>query len=229
MRPVNRGRAPRKYTKYQQALSDLEGRLDRYCSYCERRFLGNLAVEHIAAKSRKKSLKNAWKNFLLGCGNCNSAKGSKRTNDTDFLWPDRDNTLLAISYKKGGLVEASSSLSPGLQKKAKKLIALVGLDRHPGQTGKNKRPAKRDQRYRDREEVWSLATEKLQALAGNNNPDFRDAIAGLAKYSGFFSVWMAVFDRDPDMRRRFVAAIKGTATNCFDANWNYVRRAGGRL
>jgi len=228
MRPVERGRAPSTYSKYQDAIDDLVDRLDRYCSYCERRLPVNLAVEHMMPKSLDSAHERDWDNFLLGCGNCNSVKGKKPTNDTDFIWPDRDNTLRAFVYREGGLVEANATLPEELREKAEKLIDLVGLDRHRGQPTQ-KQPAERDKRYIQREEVWRLAERKREALARNNNEDFRTAVAELAQAEGFFSVWMSVFHDDPDMRRRFAEALKGTARNCFDANWNCVSRPGGQI
>ncbi len=228
MRPVKRGDAPNSYSRYQEAIGDLEGCLGRYCSYCERRFQVSLAVEHVVPKSLDRTRELDWNNFLLGCVNCNSVKGAKPTNEMDFFWPDRDNTLLAIDYKPGGLVEVKATLTDDQKQKAERLIDLVGLDRHPGQPAA-KQPAERDKRYMDREEVWKLAQSKREALARNNNDDFRIVIADLAKAEGFFSVWMTVFHDEPDMRRRFFEGLIGTAKNCFDANWNCVARPGGQL
>jgi len=228
MRPVTRGNAPSTYSRYQEAIGDLEDRLDRYCSYCERRFQISLAVEHVVPKSVDRTRETDWNNFLLGCPNCNSVKGATATNDSDFFWPDRDNTMLALTYKEGGTVEAKSTLHGVQRAKAENLINLVGLDRHPGQPD-GKKPAERDKRYMDRELVWKLATLKREALVRNNNEDFREAIADIAKAEGFFSIWMSVFHDDPDMRRRFALALKGTASECFDANWNCVARPGGQI
>lgn len=228
MRPVTRGDAPSTYSKYQDAIGDLEDRLDRYCSYCERRFQISLAIEHVVPKSLDGDRETDWNNFLLGCPNCNSVKGAKPTNETDFFWPDRDNTMLALTYRAGGLVEAKTTLPTDQRAKAENLINLVGLDRHPGQPA-DKKPAERDKRYMDRELVWKLATSKREALARNNNEDFRVAIADIAKAEGFFSIWMSVFHDDADMRRRFVLALKGTAEDCFDASWKCVARPGGQI
>jgi len=228
MRPVKRGDASKAYSKYQDAIGDLEDCLDRYCSYCERRFQVSLAVEHVVPKSLDPARERDWDNFLLGCVNCNSVKGKTPTNGTDFFWPDRDNTLLAIDYKPGGLVEAKATLTDAQRQKAEKLIDLVGLDRHPGQPVE-KQPAERDKRYMDREMVWKLAKLKREALARNDNDDFRTVIAELAKAEGFFSVWMSVFQDDSDMRRRFCEGLKGTAKNCFNENWDCVSRPGGQI
>ena len=74
MRPVSRGAAPRTYSSYGDAIGDLEDRLGIYCSYCERRLPVSLAVEHMAPKSLHPDRELEWKNFLLGCTNCNSVK-----------------------------------------------------------------------------------------------------------------------------------------------------------
>ena len=75
MRPVDKGVAPARYVRYQDANSDLRGRIGDYCSYCERQIETHLAVEHVQPKVRRTTLRNSWSNFLLGCVNCNSSKG----------------------------------------------------------------------------------------------------------------------------------------------------------
>lgn len=228
MRPITRVVAPRVYTRYQDAISDLENCFGRYCSYCERFFPATLAVEHVSPKSTDASRERDWTNFLIGCVNCNSVKGNKVTNDQDFLWPDKDNTLLAIEYKPGGLVVPSSIQTPQVQQKALATIELVGLDRHPGQLP-DKQPAERDCRYMDREVVWSLAQQTRHTLASNNNNEIRQLIVDLAVSRGFFSIWIATFHDDSDMRRRLVEAHVGTAQDCFENDWTLRVRAGGHI
>lgn len=229
MRPICRGRAPRKYLRYQEAIGDLEKRIGIYCSYCERCLPTGLAVEHVVPKSRSRKLRNRWANFLLGCTNCNSAKKSKPTNGRDFLWPDKDNTLRAFTYSAGGIVEIATGLSPRVESKAAKLWRLVALHRHPGQPAKKDRPGARDNRWSQREEVWRVAVRHHVILAKINTSEVREIIVDAAKRYGFFSVWMAIFVGDQDMRQRFFAAFKGTAANCFDARWHAVARPGGRI
>ncbi|MCC5884783.1 MAG: HNH endonuclease [Halomonas sp.] len=228
MRPITRIAAPQVYTRYQDAIDDLENCFGRYCSYCERFIPTGLAVEHVSPKSSDSARETDWTNFLIGCNNCNSTKGVKITNNQDFLWPDRDNTLMAIEYKAGGLVEPSVSLAPHIKQKATALIELVGLDRHPGQP-LAKQPARRDKRYMDREEVWTLAQVARRTLANNNNIDFREYIVSTAKKAGFFSIWLTVFDDDSDMRCRLVEAHAGTAKDCFENDWTLKSRAGGHI
>lgn len=228
MRPVTRGAAPAEYKQYQDAIDDLETCFGRYCSYCERHFPALLAVEHVSPKSSDRARETDWTNFLIGCVNCNSAKGNTPTNDDDFLWPDKDNTLRAIEYKAGGLVEPSPALNRSIAKKVVALIDLVGLDRHPGKP-LAKQPTDRDKRYLDREEAWRLAQSARNLLVKNNNDEIRDWIVSSVTKSGFFSIWIATFHDDPDMRRRLVEAHAGTARDCFEDDWSLKLRPGGRV
>lgn len=228
MRPICRGPAPALYSKYQDAIGDLEACFGRYCSYCERRFPALLAVEHVSPKISDPARETDWTNFLIGCVNCNSVKSDKQTNDQDFLWPDKDNTLAAITYGVGGIVQPSPTLNSTIAPKAAALIELVGLDRHPGQPAA-KQPSDRDRRYVEREEKWQLAERMRAILARNNNVDFRETIVSLARESGFFSIWLAAFHDDADMRRRLVEAHVGTAPDCFEADWSLKVRPGGRI
>lgn len=228
MRPITRGLAPKKYSKYQDAIGDLEDSFGCYCSYCERRFPALLAVEHVSPKSTDAARETDWTNFLLGCVNCNSVKSDTLTNDQDFLWPDKDNTLNALKYSTGGLVEPSPTLDPLIASKANALIDLVGLDRHPGQP-LAKRPTDRDKRYLEREQKWALAQLMRDRLRLMNNEAFRDTVVSLATQSGFFSIWMAAFEDDQDMRRRLVEAHAGTARDCFEHDWSLKKRAEGHI
>lgn len=228
MRPVVRIAAPQVYAKYQDAIGDLEDCFGRYCSYCERHFPATLAVEHVSPKSSDVTRETDWTNFLIGCVNCNSTKGDTETNDQDFLWPDKDNTLKAFEYKAGGLVEPSSTLNPHIKEKAIALIELVGLDRHPGQPPA-KQPTHRDKRYMDRENAWAVAQSAWSTLASNNSEDIRQLIVEAAKKVGFFSIWIAAFHDDPDMRRRLVEAHAGTAEDCFENDWTLKSRPGGQV
>lgn len=223
MRPITKGLAPSVYAKYQDAIADLEKHYGKYCSYCERYFPGNLAVEHVSPKSLDPARETDWSNFLIACSNCNSIKSDQPTNDKDFVWPDKDNTHLAIEYTAGGLVKPSSTLAPRLAKRVTALIELVGLDRHPGQPPE-KQPASRDDRYKQREEAWAVAQRARAALAVADHPLSRQAFVDSAVSRGFVSIWLSVFHDDPDMRRRLVEAHPGTARDCFKRDWSYKRR-----
>ena len=230
MRPVERGAAPREYAKYGDAIGDLEERLGKYCSYCERRLPIGLAVEHMAPKKphrdhRDRDRELDWENFLLGCTNCNSVKGNTEVADADVLWPDRHNTMLAFAYSRGGLVRVAGGLTPDLQRRARALMELVGLDRHS--QGEGGQPARRDQRWMDREEAWAnaeMCRANFETLGRSG--EARALVIEAARYCGFFCVWFAVFYRHIDVKSALIDAFPGTATSCFDYDGSLISRPG---
>lgn len=228
MRPITKGTAPRVYSNYQDAINDLETRFGRYCSYCERHVPVNLAVEHVSPKKTDPNRKNDWSNFLIACTNCNSAKGDTVTNDADFLWPDKDNTMLAIEYIAGGIIRPSQNINQDIKNKAEALIDLVGLDRHPGMPPE-KQPTDRDKRYADREAIWKLAQLALKQIKKNNDKDTRKYTIITAMRSGFFSIWMSTFKDDKKMRRLLIKTHTGTAKDCFDSKWVLQNRKNGHI
>ena len=145
MRPVDKGAAPTTYARYQDASVDLRARLGDYCSYCERQIETHLAVEHVQPKVWRPMLRNSWTNFLLGCVHCNSSKGNKLVALRDYFWPDRDNTLRAFEYVNGGLVRPHSNLVAFDRVRAQDTIVLTGLDKFPGNTGRE--PSASDRRW----------------------------------------------------------------------------------
>lgn len=227
MRPVDRGAAPRAYTDYRDAGVDLQNRLGDHCSYCERQIETHLAVEHVQPKSATLALSNVWSNFLLGCGNCNSCKSDTPVVVQDYLWPDLDNTLRAMQYLRGGLVEAHPALPPHLRAKALATIRLVGLDRFPGNAGRE--PSNRDLRWLKRERLWALAERYKRNLAADDSVYLRDAVVDLAVAKGMFSIWWTVFEGNVEMRRRLREAFTGTDAPCFDADEACLARAGGQV
>jgi len=227
MRPVDKGGAPAAYAKYQDAGFDLQGRLGDYCSYCERQIETHLAIEHVQPKSHVPSLSTEWSNFLLGCVHCNSSKGDTLANLLDYLWPDSDNTLRALEYSRGGLVEPNRTLPLLVQTKARATIELTGLDKHPGSPGRQ--PTSSDKRWLRRFEAWQLAEKNRQRLASNNSEEVRELIIENALGRGMFSIWWTVFAGEVDMRRRLRQAFLGTDPASFDATENVQSRAGGQV
>lgn len=227
MRPVEKGAAPAAaYANYAAALPDLEQRLGRYCSYCERYIATNLAVEHLQAKSLVPVLALSWSNFLLACVNCNSCKGDTPVTIADYLWPDSDNTLRAFEYSAGGVVAPQSTLAAPVRAKAQASVSLVGLDRVPGGAIP---PTQSDLRWLKRFETWRKANDALRRLAQNDTVELREQIVDTALATGLFSIWWTVFAVDGNMRSRFREAFVGTCTNSFDANGNLQARPGGQL
>ncbi len=225
MRPVRRGFSPlgQDYVDYQEAKPDLVARLGPYCSFCERPVLTQLAVEHIQPKGLPQytHLIGRWTNFLLACVNCNSTKKDKNVVLADVLLPDRDNTFAAFRYLPDGGIEPSTQATVNsLQALANKTLKLTGLDKAAINTlDENGKRVALD-RMSQRMEAWLAAEESKIDL--QNNPDnvlLRDYVVKLAQKTGFFSVWLAVFASDNDMKSRLIDAFPGTrSSGCFDAN-----------
>jgi len=227
MRPVDKGSAPREYANYQDAGPDLQQRLGDYCSYCERQIETNLAVEHVQPKSLLPALSLLWSNFLLACVNCNSCKGRTPITISDYFWPDTDNTLRALEYSRGGLIRPHPALSAAQQQIARATISLVGLDKDPGNAGREPNPS--DKRWFRRQEIWLLAEKDRERLNINNTTIVRELIVENALGRGMFSIWWTVFAEDVDMRHRLRDAFLGTHGGCFDVNEEPLPRTGGQL
>jgi uncharacterized protein (TIGR02646 family) len=227
VRPVDRGAAPAIYACYQDAGPDLQARLGDYCSYCERQIETNLAVEHVQPKSLVPAQGTDWTNFLLGCTNCNSSKGDAPINLVDYFWPDVDNTLRAFEYVRGGLIGPHSGLVPAMAVKASATLQLTGLDRFPGNVGRE--PTKRDRRWLRRQQAWANAERCRDILTVQDTVEVRNLIVEVATGRGEFSIWWTVFAGDADMRRRLREAFSGTHPASFDVDENPVFRAGGQL
>ena len=205
MRSVDRGPWPTgndgcriSFPRYGHAKIPLTERIGEYCSYCERP--GDLHVEHVIPKSVAKELEKEWSNLLLGCVNCNSRKLNNNDSRDQYLWPDTDDTFRAFVYRSGGRVCVNGKLAQVEWRKATALFGLVGL----GATG-----SRTDRRRRKRHQAWDTAV-KVRSLVSDDNS--RALAIEIALGTGFFSIWMAVFRNDVDMRQRLVEAFPGTRT-----------------
>ena len=223
MRPVRRGGSPqaKDFDSYTDAKPELVSRLGLYCSYCERRIPTNLAVEHIQPKALPvyADLEGRWENFLLGCVNCNSTKSNKNVQLDNILLPDRDNTFLAFTYFADGTISTSDLADEqGINQQVQDTLALTGLDKTPSVVlDENERRIAID-RVSQRLEVWAVAKESKNDINKNRgNHALRRATVHIAQGYGFFSIWMAVFQDDTDMRTRLIDAFPGTKNSgCFN-------------
>lgn len=222
MRPVRRNKSPQNndFNDYKEAKPFLVNRLGRYCSYCERPILTQLAVEHIQPKglSSYAHLIGRWDNYLLACVNCNATKKDKDVVLSEVLLPDRDNTFAAYRYSADGRIAVQSGLHGAARAAAKKTLNLVGLDKPSAKISDENVKLVAIDRVSQRMEAWMLAKRTKRLLV--SNPDsqaLRRCAVCLAKENGFFSIWMTVFDSDVDMKRSLVAAFEGTSeSGCFD-------------
>ncbi|WP_426992833.1 HNH endonuclease [Methylomonas sp. CM2] len=235
MRPVFRGNNPVDkagnvilFKNYRNAAPILKDRLGKYCSYCELKF-PQTHVEHIQPKSLEPQLENDWNNFLLACPLCNGIKNDSSINSgnlNDFFWPDKDNTFIPFVYEKDRAPQISNQLSGDLKKIAEKTLLLTGLDREPTHPKFNIRT---DERWHERNTAWGKAERAKFNLQRQPTEVMREQIIDTATSTGFWSVWMTVFQDDADMRRRLIEAFHGTCPSCFDADTQPIQRPGGRI
>jgi len=225
MRPINKGEPPATRTAVTRSYSDFKidliNRLGTYCSYCERSLGASLAVEHVQPKSIHKDLEVEWSNFLLACGNCNSIKSKKDMHLESCYWPDRDNTMIPFQYGEGGIVQITSSLNENQRDIASSTLNLTGLNRQPELTQAT------DLRWSERRTAWGKATRAKRHLQSQNTIEMREQIVDTATSTGFFSVWMTVFQDESNMKRRFIHAFPGTSVECFGESYEYLARSGG--
>lgn len=223
MRPVCRGASPQPddFKPYDKAQPFLIGRLGGYCSYCERRIATQLAVEHIQPKGLDKyaHLIGRWENYLLSCVNCNSTKSNKDVMLKKILLPDRDNTYAAFSYLKDGyVVPSDAAKAAGLYEQAQDTLKLTGLDKRKlNALDENGKQVAID-RVSQRLEVWAVAEEaKSDVVANPDSQAVKRGVVRTAQASGFFSIWMTVFQGDAEMCNQLIDAFAGTRESaCFD-------------
>lgn len=230
MRPVNKDETPKdsngqeiKFKEYQRARRYLIDTISEYCSYCERKIVTNLAVEHIEPKSilKNKHLELKWSNFLLGCTNCNSTKSDKNIVLSDYFWADSDtdNTYSIFSYDDSGVVKVSSQITE-LHKiqKATNTIKLVGLNKKPPKKNTRDWEEASDRRFEQRIQAFKDAQEQAKnySIASFKTRDFMLPLIKIAVLGGgFWSIWMRAFDNFPEVQKELINAFAGTRKEFF--------------
>jgi hypothetical protein len=139
---------------YRDAKEKLVAIIGEYCSFCERRIVSKLDVEHKAPKDVYTGERLEWRNFLLACGNCNSVKLTKHkvlllqggvlwqetTPVTYCFWPDqltperagnyKQDSYNVLQYQELGVVTPHPSIPDGpTRDRVLATMAMVGLDR----------------------------------------------------------------------------------------------------
>jgi len=240
LRPIRRGNSPignEIYPTYQKAKEDLIDRFSSgwnngrhiasYCSYCERKIETNLAVEHIKPKDGEfghPELERTWSNFLLACVNCNSTKGKKEILFYNLFLPDRDNTFYAFEYTADGMIKPRDTLSYTNKARASNTLKLLGLDKETRETYSATGNLIALDRRRQRIEIWGEAKEALLDYRDNiESQVVKKFIVKNMLLSGFFSIWMTVFDDYSEMKNQFINAIHGTReSGCFNDEANII-------
>lgn len=232
MRPVNKGAAPNAYASYGDALDDLISRLGPYCSYCEQPITHGAEVEHVQPKTLVPELETSWDNFLLGCKSCNTVKGSKPVDLNGIAFPDMDNTFRGLTFSDDGSIAIVTGLTPDQTTLIEAVVRLVKLHRHDQNAALvDDRPTKRDRRAIYRRDAWMTAQNLLaDYLEMDEHPTIANLIIrDIAPRTGFFSIWMTVFQNYPEMLNKFITAFPGTDASSFDVNGNSLHRVGGRF
>ena len=212
MRPIQKRANPKNYKEYGDAKTDLVENIGLYCSFCERHYPSDgITIEHIFCKDKYPHLHNSWRNFVFACRNCNGCKGTKEVILNEIHLPNLNNTFLSIEYLAGGLLKINPHLPIHEQRKAKNLIALVGLDKRPGHA----HFSTKDNRWQDRMNVWDLAKRYLDKYEAKTADE--EVIIDLVRTNGFWSIWMTVFQQHVEIRKRLIADFQ-VAKDCFDAN-----------
>ena len=230
MRPVERGSVPTNPTtgvrisfeKYGDAKPELLQRIGKYCSYCEKPLTQLIDVEHILPKTHFPQLKTNWHNFLISCRVCNDIKGNSKIKRKDFYWSDVDNTFRILEcHLSSGAISVNPSLSITEQVIAKNTILSF--------LARAYKPLSADKRWQERLTTLEIAQEAFRDLQKNGTPQMRNQIVRTAQGQGFWSIWMTVFQNDPDMLNRLIDAFPGTCKGCFDISGKAIPRQKGRL
>lgn len=178
-----------------------------------------LAVEHIEPKHLPANahLVGEWKNYLLGCVNCNSTKGAKPVDLDMILLPDRDNTIIAYDYAADGSVSVRSGLAAGIAAKAANTLELVGLDKPISVVEDDNGKLVVVDRASKRMEVMGIAREALLDLTADpGNNVLVKWIVRSAVAEGLFSIWYETFRNNPEVLKPLIDAHAGTReSECF--------------
>jgi HNH endonuclease len=221
MRPVTKGKCPQEngidvlFALYGEARHHLINRIGDYCSYCEIQ-ITNPAVEHVQPKNHNAALALDWGNFLLACINCNSIKGHDTIVMTDYYWADIHNTFLLFDFHPLGAVTLKNN--PHLSVNvaiSQRTLNLTGIERFGTSDA--------DRRWIKRAETWGKAEGALDYYTNNNRPvEFILQITNMATSTGFFSVWMKIFENEPPVITALKNSFPNSFTNCDTTNINRV-------
>ena len=219
MRPVNKGNIPQKldgtdktYTTYGQAKDDLRERLGSFCSYCEMNIENQPDIEHVSPKSKNPDLETEWDNFLLACKVCNTLKNNHNDDRNGYVFPDTHNTSFLYEYLEND-VKVKSDLPQNIKELAIATFDLIELNR------KFDTSDRVDDRALARLHSWHKAQEAFKDfLELSTHPEMIRATA--RSCSGFFSMWVQIFQEYPEVKKAILENVSGTAVDCYDENFN---------
>jgi uncharacterized protein (TIGR02646 family) len=227
MRPVskttrtNDDGSPLTFKHWGDAKNELQAEIGSYCSFCEREgYRSSLDVEHILAKSLPKYNDHIyrWDNFLLGCKNCNSTKGSKDYDTDETYMPHINNLFHTLDIMEGGVIQIKEGITEEQKRRTKNFVDLVGLDRnqsHPDYSNK-------DDRWESRIKVWGIANNFRKDY--DEKAIKLERIVETAQGYGYWSVWMTVFNQYPEVKKELINQFPGTTGACFDIDYKPLTR-----
>lgn len=172
------------------------------------------AIEHIKPKVFYPQLKSHWSNFLLVCPYCNSHKIATipKKYKENYFWPHLNNTLLVFDYEQVlPHIKPFDSLTQDQKKRANNLIELYGLRKESTSDGSA------DTRWIEKLKAYKMAIDRRLEYQKGMNHSVK-AIVDLAVQSGFFSIWLKVFEDIPLIRTALIQRKEFYLlnTNCFD-------------
>ncbi len=104
-------------------------------------------------------------------------------------------------------------------------MKLTGFTKEPEDfDNPNNNAIASDRRWMNRKEIWDIAKNLCESLLSCDSEQMRVIIVKIAKKIGCWSIWMTVFSNDKDMLKRFIENFEGTATNCFNENYEPIGR-----
>jgi uncharacterized protein (TIGR02646 family) len=229
MRPILKGWWPIRgnqvryvFNDWTRAIPYLKSRTGKYCHLCEMK-VDPISIEHILPKSHFEDLASDWDNFLLICHYCNSHKSNEipvLPYANNYYWPHLNNTLMAFFYPKNGeVIPNKEHLTVSHQvEKAENTIKLYGLNKKVTQQGNS------DERLKNRLIAYKQAIDRF--IEKSDGKATVRAIVDNAQNTGFFSVWLQVFNNCPDVKEALIQspAFHLTAGNFFDENLRPIRR-----
>jgi hypothetical protein len=178
-----------------------------------------LAIEHIQPKKHFPWLADVWDNFLLICSYCNSSKLDEVSFPRDYVWPDQDDTHIVFEYLPlSATVISKTDLTDEDKRRSQNTLRLYGLQKEKTATGAM------DTRFAERLRASNIAIKRLLEYTANKATV--DAIVDSAESTGFFSVWLKVFERFPEVRRALIEcpSFYLTGKGFFDQNLQPISR-----
>lgn len=184
-----------------------------FCNYCDRSIpMVNMEVEHIQCVHHYPEHEFEWSNFLLACKNCNLAKGDTNFAIANVLLPQFQNTWNCFVINNDGTVNADVT-NANAYSRAHRTVEMLGLNRganHPGRQPQ-------DDRYNARRHVLFIAHRALRHYE-KGMPDYADTIIFQAISTGFWYVWMKVFENHQEIQNALIVAFNSTYDACLSTD-----------